>query len=146
MRTASSLVTSADIDDNATPQEQISVSARLELVLTDGERIVLLDDRGWGTSGSWESTTHEELRETALSVVGPDEPWGNETNEQAVHGYWAYLSEILKNQGISINAEKLQRLPNVVELSPRLLARTGGTSPGEVGGSPVPCSRCRIRS
>lgn len=130
MRTASSLVTSADIDDNATLQGQIAVSARLDLVLSDGEQIMILDDRGWGTSGSWESTPHEELRETALSVVGPDEPWGIETNEQAVNGYWVYLSEILKNRGISINAEELQRLPNVVVLSPRLLARTGGTSPG----------------
>jgi hypothetical protein len=37
----------ADDDDAAHDARRMSVSARHEVVLADGRRVVLLDDRGW---------------------------------------------------------------------------------------------------
>ena len=57
----------------------MSVSARHEAVLENGCRVLLLDDRGWSASGPpdiWARTSIEDIVDTALMVVGPDEPSG----------------------------------------------------------------------
>jgi hypothetical protein len=53
----------------------VAVTARLDAVLADGRRVVLLDDRGWSGSGGWAHETAAEIERTARFVVGPDEPF-----------------------------------------------------------------------
>src|SRR6476660_10517752 len=70
---------------------RISVSARHEAVLEDGSRLLLLDDRGWtqelrGAGADrvddlWALTTERDVVETARVVVGPDEPFGRQTQD-----------------------------------------------------------------
>ena len=106
---------------------QMSVSARHEALLVDGRRVLLLDDRGWTASGNvpdiWAMTSVEEIEETARFVVGPDEPFAERSHEDMETDHWASLSEVLRQQGVVIDARELKRLPHDVVLSERLLAR-----------------------
>src|SRR3954465_14396905 len=109
------LLTSVDLaedDDDGPDAPRMSVAARLEAVLADGRRAVLLDDRGGsgqlGGSSDHEPSaedrrraggrapgggageppegpgigafeTREEREREARDVVGPDEPFGRQT-------------------------------------------------------------------
>jgi hypothetical protein len=53
-------------------------------------------------------------------VVGPDGPGPGETPEQMESLYWLSLERKLRDAGINIGADKLQRLPHDVEISKRL--------------------------
>ena len=71
------LVTYVEVDDADT--RQMSVSARHEAVLQNGDRVLLLADRGWSSSGPrdiWAVTSVKEIADTTRTVVGPDEPFG----------------------------------------------------------------------
>jgi hypothetical protein len=106
----------------------MSVSARHEAVLVDGRRVLLLDDRGWCSSGPpniWAVTSVEDIVDTARMVVGPDEPFGGRSHEDMEADHGAHLSEVLQQQGIVAGALELMRLPHDVVLSERLLARLG---------------------
>jgi len=77
---AKRLLTSIEIDEPAsTPRDadrEMSVTALLELELTSGRRVTLLDGRGWSSSGPsniWAYTSLKDLADTARTVVGPDE-------------------------------------------------------------------------
>lgn len=62
---------------------------RMYTVVGNGERMVLLDDRGWSSGAA--TIAHEGLRvieDTAREVVGPDGPGPDETNEQMEAWYW----------------------------------------------------------
>jgi hypothetical protein len=122
------LVTVVDVDDNAADARQMSVSARHEAVLANGHRVLLLDDRGWSSSGPpniWATTSVEDIVDTARVVVGPDEPFGGRSYGDMETDHWADLSEVLRRQGIVADALELKRLPHDVVLSERLLARIG---------------------
>ncbi|WP_063784266.1 hypothetical protein [Streptomyces sp. SBT349] len=126
MTAVTRLVTYADLDNAATDARQLSVTARLEAVLADGRGLVLLDDRGWSSSGgadvrAWISA--EDVETTARMVVGPDEPGEGETPEQAASGHWGSLARILGRQGVDVDAHELERLPHDVVLGERLRAR-----------------------
>ncbi|TDC25279.1 hypothetical protein E1265_07360 [Streptomyces sp. 8K308] len=129
MTAVTRLVTHAELDEADTTARQLSVSARLEAVLADGRSVVLLDDRGWGSSGEnvRASTTVEDIEDTARMVVGPDEPFGDETREQAEGGHWAALADILKRQGVDADGPELARLPHDVTLGNRLHAWLAGS-------------------
>jgi hypothetical protein len=73
------LVTVIDLDDRDSRGR--SVRARHEAKLADGRRVVLLDDRGWSSSAPVDDRTTKEVEGTARTVVGPDEPWGDQTRE-----------------------------------------------------------------
>jgi hypothetical protein len=138
-------VTLVDIAADAAHARQMSVSLRHEAELVSGRRALLLDDRGWsasvgtygpvaGTSGGveradvpdiWASTSVEDIMDTSRVAVGPDEPFDGRTQEDEAAAHWAYLSEVLRQQGIVVDAAELSRLPHDVELSERLLARIG---------------------
>jgi ribosome biogenesis SPOUT family RNA methylase Rps3 len=122
-------VTVADLDDEAVTTAQVSVSARHEAELDDGSRVLLLDDRGWGSSGSWTETTVEDVLETTRMVVGPDEPPEDRSYEDMAAGHWAYLQRILETRGVVVDAAVLRRLPHDILLSRRLLARLGHGHP-----------------
>jgi hypothetical protein len=97
-----------------------SYSARLDAVLDEGRRVVLLDDRGWSeqTRGPrpWPSATREEIAFTARTVVGPDEPPPGRTAAEEDDLHWDSLARTLGAQGISIDPAELRALPHDVLL------------------------------
>jgi hypothetical protein len=134
------LVTFVDLREGVGDARQLSVSARHEAELPDGRRVLLLDDRGWSASSliawgegevpeeqpdSWATMSVEDIEETTRIVVGPDEPFEGSSQEDAEEGHWAYLSDVLRQHGVVVDALDLRRLPHDVVLSERLLARVG---------------------
>jgi hypothetical protein len=138
------LVTVVDVNDENSDAHQMSVSARHEAELPDGRRVLLLDDRGWTSSAltawvgeapdsesrpehldTWALTSVEDIDETARVVVGPDEPPEGRSPEDAETDHWSYLADVLRQQGVVVDALELKRLPHDVVLSERLLARIG---------------------
>jgi hypothetical protein len=137
MAAVARLVTLVDVEDAGAPG-QLSVSARHEAELADGRRVLLLGDRGWSESSNrgwssspassvdpWASTSVEEIESTARVVVGPDEPFGGRSQKDMEADHWAYLAGILRQQGVTVDAAELKRLPHDVVLGERLLARLG---------------------
>jgi hypothetical protein len=125
MRAVTRLVTFVDVDDRAN-DDTIAVSARHEAELADGSRVLLLDDRGWGSSGPrniWAFTSVQDIVATTRTVVGPDEPFGGRSQEDMEADHWASLGQIAQRQGVVTDAAELRQLPHDVVLSPRLLAR-----------------------
>ena len=146
MSAVARLVTFVDLAEEVGDTRQMNVSARHEAVLLDGRRVLLLDDRGWSSSALtafqagdasdrdskreqqpdiWAMTSVEDIEQTARMVVGPDEPTDGFSQEDAEQGHWAYLSDVLRQHGIVVDALDLRRLPHDVVLSERLLARVG---------------------
>ncbi|WP_282070462.1 hypothetical protein [Janibacter hoylei] len=128
MDSVTRLLTVVDLDGGANGPRSMSVSALHLAVLDDGTRRVLLDDRGWsagGPDGLWERMTTEEIADTALTVVGPDEPDGDLTADQMTQAHWESLAERLRAQGVAVDGADLRRIPHEVELGQRLRARLG---------------------
>lgn len=129
--TVARLVTFAEVREDGSDERQMSISARHEAVLQDGRRLLLLDDRGWTTSvrgadDIWAVTSVEEIESEARMVVGPDEPFEGRTQADMEADHWAYLAEILRAQGVVVEAKELRELPHEVVLGERLLARLRG--------------------
>lgn len=127
------LETVADLQ-RAEDARDMSVSARLEAVLADGGRIVLLEGRGWTESlrgvgadetDVWTTTSAAEIARTARLVVGPDEAYGGRSQSEMDAGHWTTLAETLRAQGVDVSPDDLRRLPHDVALSERLRARLG---------------------
>jgi hypothetical protein len=144
-------VTFVDLAEGVGNTRQRTVSARHEAVLEDGRRVLLLDDRGWSSSlhtafqagdapdrdsmreqqpDIWATTSVEEIEQEARMVVGPDEPCDSFSQGDAEQGHWAYLSDVLRQHGVVVDALDLRRLPHDVVLSDRLLARVGRSATG----------------
>ena len=119
MSTVAHLVTSVEVDAAERPGG-FAVSLLHEAELVDGRRVVLLDDRGWASSGGWDTTSATEVRRTAREVVGPDEPRDGFSHEQEEAAHWAYLREIARRQGVPVEAAELERAPHEVLLSHRV--------------------------
>lgn len=134
------LVTVVDVRDGNSDARTMSVSARHEAELRDGRRVLLLDGRGWtaelmqrrlpdgavvqeDVSDIWAVTSVEEIEQSARTVVGPDEPFAGYTREEVEDGHWAHLSDVLRQDGVVVDAKELRQLPHDVTLSERLLAR-----------------------
>jgi hypothetical protein len=130
-----------DEDDDGPSATRMSVKARHEAVLSDGRRIMLLDDRGWGGQlgfygewrredreaverrGIWANQTRWEMEQSARVAVGPDEPFDDHKWEDMEADHWNALAKDLQCQGIEVTAAELEALPHEVELSERVLAR-----------------------
>jgi hypothetical protein len=122
------LVTFVEVDDTVADPRQMSVSARHEAVLTNGDRVLLLADRGWSSSGPpniWTVTSVQEIADTARMVVGPDEPFGGRSQKDMEADHLASLAEVLRRQGVDADVLELGRLPHDVVLSAQLLKRIG---------------------
>lgn len=150
MSAVTRLVTFVDLAEEGA--RQVSFSARHEAVLSDGRRVLLLDDRGWSWSqlltafqagdasdrdsrreqqpDIWAMTSVEDIEQTARMVVGPDEPSDGCSQEDAEQGHRAHLSDVLRQHGVVVDAPDLRRLPHDVVLSDRLLARVGRSATG----------------
>jgi hypothetical protein len=126
-------VTFADVGGDVTDIAQASVLTRHEAVLTDGRRVVIVDDRGWSWSvhggqgdvvhDPWSSTSLEDIEDTARVVVGPDEPCDGRSHDDMEADHRAYIAGLLQQQGVGVTAHDLKSLPHDVVLSERLLAR-----------------------
>lgn len=143
MTSVARLVTFVDLggDDDGPDGRMMSVSATHDAELADGRRVTLLSDRGWGGTGRpgyvmvddgappqapggiWSHQTVQELKETARTVVGPDEPWEDETWAEVEACHWEALADTLRHAGIDVDAADLRALPHDVELSDRILSR-----------------------
>ena len=113
------LITTAEADDPDRPH--VSVRARQEAVLTDGRRVLLLDDRGWSSNQRWAALSVEDAEETARVVVGPDEPPEGRSREEEEAGHWSHLAAILRGHRVAVGVEELRALPHDVVLGERLL-------------------------
>lgn len=117
------LVTTAEADERGPDDPHVSVSARHDAVLTDGRRVLLLDDRGWSSNQPWAGLTVEDVEETARMVVGPDEPPDGRSREEEDAAHWSHLAAVLQAHRVTVGPEELRRLPHDVLLGERLLAR-----------------------
>jgi hypothetical protein len=116
--------------DNGTNTDEVSLSVRFKAELYDGRLLLLLDDRGWSSSGTWSQVSRAEMEETTRVVVGPDEPHDDETWEDAETGYWDYVREILAEQGVEVDSADLRSLPHDVIPGARLLGLMETSSDG----------------
>lgn len=137
MRTVSHLLTTVDLadeDDDGPDARRLSVCARHELMLDDGRRVLLLDDRGWSgeivsdpsapePSGIWLTETAASLESDARMVVGPDEPAGDLCHADMDAGHWDALAETARAAGVGVTGSDLRALRHDVELSDRVRAR-----------------------
>jgi hypothetical protein len=124
------IVTLADVREHPDART-VSVSARMEAVLADGRRLLLLDDRGWTSSlrgagaeeaDIWAGWSEDGIAETTRVVVGPDEPFGGRSQADMETDHWNALADKLRAQGVAIDGSELMQLPHDVVLSDRLLA------------------------
>jgi hypothetical protein len=117
------LVTFVDVENQMA--DTVSVSARHEAELVDGSRVLLLNDRGSGSSQGWAATSVDEIQETTRVVVGPDEPFDDRSQEDMEADHWMFLHQISLRQGVAVDKAELRRLPHDVVLSQQVLARIG---------------------
>lgn len=104
----------------------LSVSALHEAELDDGSRVLLLDDRGWSSSALWSESAKQEIIDTSRDVVGPDEPYGDQTYEEAALAHWEYLAAVLARAGIIVQGAKMRLLPHDVILTRQVMDRIQG--------------------
>jgi hypothetical protein len=114
------LVTSADVGNDRASQETVDVAVRHELELADGRRVLLLDDRGYGSTGGWNATTVAEVEFQVRTVVGPDEPFGERTASDMESDHWEALAARAREQGVAVAAGDLERLRHDVVVSERM--------------------------
>jgi hypothetical protein len=119
------LFTVIDLDDRDSRGR--SVRARHEAELADGRRFVLLDDRGWSSSAPVDDRTTKEVESTARTVVGPDEPRGDQTRAAVEEAHWNSLQHKLED--VDAEEAELRTLPHDVEVSERLRRRLVGSAP-----------------
>jgi hypothetical protein len=87
--------------------DHLSYAARLDAVLADGRRVVLLDDRGWSESPAGGPEDPDQIAFTARTVVGPDED-----ADAAAH--WESLAGTLRAHGVAADGRMLAALPHDV--------------------------------
>jgi hypothetical protein len=125
------LVTYVVVDDAVAAPRRLSLSASHEAVLSNGDRVLLLDDRGWSVSGPpdvWSSMSADEIENTARVVVGPDEAFDGYSQEDMEASHWAFLAAVLRRQGADVEWSTLRELPHDVVLGERLLARLSASA------------------
>lgn len=122
MTAVARLVTLVDVAAGA---PGTSFSARHEAELADGRRVLLLDDRGWTSSGA--AASIDEVVGTARVVVGPDEPFAGRSADEMEADHWDYLADILRKQGVVVDADALKRLPHDVVIGHALRRSRAGS-------------------
>ena len=94
-----------------------SVSLRHVAVLGDAREILLLDDRGFDSSGP---LTRDMIEADARTCVGPEEPFGERTVEEMEADHWRVVAQRLARHGVAIAPRALAQLPHHVVLTERL--------------------------
>ncbi|WP_114905904.1 hypothetical protein [Ornithinimicrobium murale] len=118
------LVTRVDVGDPR--RTRVDAKCLLSIELDDGERVPLLTDRGWGSTALWTETSMEEMEADALTVVGPDAPFDDHTEEEMARGYWKTLEREARDRNLAITAEELAGLPHHVEFTEEVFTRVDG--------------------
>ncbi|HWG92861.1 MAG TPA: hypothetical protein VNU66_01375 [Mycobacteriales bacterium] len=95
----------------------VSVSFLHELERDDGTRVLLLDDRGCTSSGTWKHVTRGELERDARTCVGPDEPPPGRTHEEEERLHWEALGA-----RVGVPGPELAALRHDVVLDPQVEA------------------------
>jgi hypothetical protein len=121
------LVTYADLPNGPRAEHEVSIAVRHVLEIAAGNEVLLLEHRGWGSSGNWAETTVESIKQNARTVVGPDEPPSGRTHEEETRLHWNHMHKTAEQHGIALDAYELSQLPHDVVLSPRLLAIVQGS-------------------
>ena len=119
------LVTWVEPDDVST-SGAAGFALRHEAELADGRRVLLLDGRGWTTSGPpdvWSRTSVDDIVATARAVIGPDEPRAGWSSDEEAAAHYGVLAAELERHGVRVDAGALPGLHHDVELSPQLIAR-----------------------
>lgn len=111
------LVTSAEAGNDAPWESQVDVKARHELELTDGRRVLLLNDRGYGATCAWNTTTLADVEVQIRTAVGPDEPFDDLTAGDMEAAHWEALAALAQQHGVPVAAVDLQRLRHDVVIS-----------------------------
>ncbi|MEV8184011.1 hypothetical protein [Specibacter sp. NPDC078692] len=124
MAAVSRFVSTANVHEGAQP-EGVSVSVLFEAELDNGESVLLLDDRGWNSNQPWAQASQDGIEATTRTVVGPDEPYGEQTMANAITAYWNYLGNILAQRGVETSPAELPAIPQDVVLSRTVLERLG---------------------
>jgi hypothetical protein len=94
-----------------------SAWAHLYIVLSSGERRLLLDDRGWSTGAATIAQCGlRHIKGTATTAVGPDGPGPGETDEQMEGWYWDWMERKLNDLGTDTNVADVKVLPHDVEI------------------------------
>ena len=65
----------------------------------------------------WATLSEHEIVETARVVVGPDEPFGDRSQDDMETGHWNALAETLRAHGVAVAGSELRQLPHEVVLS-----------------------------
>ena len=70
--------------------------------------------------------SQEQIESTARDVVGPDEPYGDQTATGAVTAYWNYIrNNFLAQHGVETSPAVLPGIPHDVVLSQSIIERLG---------------------
>lgn len=109
------LVTSADAGPAWT--SQVDVTARHELELADGRRVLLLNDRGHGSTCPWNKTTLGDVEFQVRTEVRPDEPFDDLTQDDMLAAHWEALARVAQQQGVAVDPAGIQRLRHDVVIS-----------------------------
>lgn len=67
------------------------MNARHELELADGRRVLLLNDRGYGSTTAWDKTSLADVEFQVRTAVGPDEPFDDLTASEMEAAHWESL-------------------------------------------------------
>ena len=92
-------------------------------VLSDGREVVLLDDRGWSSSGpspeeQWARLDVAAVEQDVRNVVLPDDAEVSGEEHE-----WQVFADALARAGVAADVAALREVPYAIVLSERLLAR-----------------------
>jgi hypothetical protein len=105
-----------------------------EFVLLDnGERVILHDERGYGGKASsgdiWAHETVETITRNVLNTVLPDD---DDTDDEHP---WEWLAGLARDRGIVVTADELRQIPYEVVLTERVLRRLSTNTSSSTDGT-----------
>ena len=103
----------------------VDVKARHELELADGRRMLLLNDRGYGATCSWNESTLADVEFQVRTVVGPDEPFDEMTAAEMEAAHGEALAAVAQQHGVHVGGADLQRLRHDVVISDLIRSLVG---------------------
>ena len=111
------LITYAEAGDDPAWEAKVDVNTRHELELADGRTVLLLNDRGYGSTCAWTETTLAAVEFHIRTVVGPDEPFDDLAAGDMQAAHWEALATVAQQHGVPVEGADLQRLKHDVVIS-----------------------------
>ena len=98
------------------------------VLLDDGTRLLLHDDRGWtqgrNVGDTWAHLTLDHLKSSIRTVLLPDDLGEDSYDDH----HWLWLVDLCAAHGVITDRETLRALPYALELDEQLEARFGLSS------------------